>query len=195
MTRINACRDDLDVEAANILMVPAVSHTTTFPLGCSDPSTSLDSDDIHNTNTNNKKNNTSLVKKRGNYRREKPNYKNRTNTYNLGQLWLTDEFGFASFDEGFSGRLMSGCGSLSKNIENYGKNAKSDLVVLTVAYYYPNILPELSLNKYGKSEARSLFRSIRSEKRTFQAIYGILKLITRIVKSHCKLKLLNFFYF
>ena len=101
----------------------------------------------------------------------------------MGQVWLTDDFKFASFDEGFSGRLISGCGSVSNNFDNKRKNAKSELVVLTVIYYYPNILPELSCNKYGKSEAKSLFRSIRSEKRTFQAVYGILRLISRIVST------------
>ena len=73
---------------------------------------------------------------RSNYRREKPNYNNKTNTYNLGQLWLTEDYKFASFDEGFSGRLNNGGGGLSKMVGNKRKSAKSDLRVLTVLYKY-----------------------------------------------------------
>ena len=86
---------------------------------------------------------------KGDYRRYKPNYNNKTNTYNLGQVWLTDTFNFASFDEGFSGRLSEGCGGWSKSFGTRFKNAKSDARVLIPVYFYSQDLPEVLLSKHS----------------------------------------------
>ena len=157
MARINAVADEVvNVEAVSKFVESGLSPNTTVPSVRENSGAVVLNTEVWNYNTNTRqfphkgrrsKNHPTNTPPKGDYRRYRPNYNNKTNTYNLGQVWLTEDYKFASFDEGFSGRLSAGCGGESKFVDTAIKNAKSEERVLNAIYYYYRDLPELIFKK------------------------------------------------